>query len=217
MKKPIIVLTILGTLFATNIYLKYHNLSVPKPVTTQQNQLQLGDDYQKEQSRLEYLKKLNNPEYVQGTLRKTGKLTVLEGDYKYKSVVTDKGFMDLTLKEMTLDLYYEYGLGINLEYIKVKNILNKTIVIQIPKNRLQLMYIQMNSQNSKIVDGKKMILVSQFKPSDIELLIENSQQDVVNRIGADSKVFNEAMSNLKSELEGLILKMGYDKVLFEIV
>ena len=129
MKKPIIALTILGALFATNIYCKYHNLSIPKPIPIEQ--VQLGDDYQKEQSRLEYLKKLNNPEYVQGTLRKTGKLTVLEGDYKYKSVITDKGFMDLTLREMTLDLYYEYGIGINLEYIKVKSILNKTIVIWI--------------------------------------------------------------------------------------
>ena len=72
----------------------------------------------------------------------------------------------------------------------------------------------MNSENSHVIDGKKMILVSQFRPSDVELLIENSQQDVVNRIGADSKVFNEAMSNLKSELEGLVLKLGYEKIVF---
>ena len=44
MKKYIIILTI-GALFATNIYLKYHNLSVPKPIPTEQTQINLENDY----------------------------------------------------------------------------------------------------------------------------------------------------------------------------
>ena len=47
--------------------------------------------------------------------------------------------------------------------------------------------------------------------------IKQSQVNVVNRIGADPKLFGSAMVNLKSELEGLIVALGYEKVEFEII
>jgi len=65
MKKPIIALTILGALFSTNIYLKYHNLSVPKPITTTQSQLGDSKSQQKYIDRANELKKLQNPTIIQ--------------------------------------------------------------------------------------------------------------------------------------------------------
>lgn len=59
-----------------------------------------------------------------------------------------------------------------------------------------------------------MWLVSQFKPSDVEILIEQSQQNVVNKIGADKDVFNKAYINLKGEIEKLVKFLGYEKVIF---
>jgi len=219
MKKPIIV-AILGTLFATNIYFKYHNLSVPKPITTEQMQSQLGDDYyQKEIDReLELKKKMQNPTIIRNQIRKVGKLTSLEGQYKYQSKIIDKGFMDLTLREITLDFVYNFGMGIDLQYITVYKVENKTVYIKIPKNRIQLHYIELNSQDSRIIEGKKMILVNQFSPSDTEMLMEQSQQNVVNMIGSDEELFNDAMINLQEQLKKLVLGLGYyENVEFEII
>jgi len=206
---------LIGTLVVAGSYYYTHTPNQPTITKTQQNQLR---DVKAEQDRLEHLKKLSNPEYVQGALRKVGKLTTLESSYKYSTNIKENGLYGyVTLREMTLDLGYEFGIGIDLQYIRVRTVLDKIIVIQIPKKQLQLSYIQMNTQNSKIIDGKKMILVSDFKPSEVEAIIEQSQQNVVNRIGSDDKLFDSAMENLKSELEKLILNLGYNKVMFEII
>ena len=218
MKKYVVILT-LGALFATNIYFKYHNLSIPKPITTEQMQINLGDDYyQKEIDReLELKKKMQDPTIIRNQIRKVGKLTSLEGKYKYQSKITDKGIMDLTLREITLDFVYNFGMGMNLQYITVLKVENKTVYIKIPKNRVQLHYIELN-QDSRIIEGKKMILVNQFSPSDTEILIEQSQQNVVNMIGADNELFNNTMINLQEQLEKLVLSLGYyETVEFEIV
>jgi len=218
-KKYVIILT-LGTLFATNIYFKYHNLSVPKPITTEQVQINLGnDDYQKIIDReAELKKKMQDPTIIRNQIRKAGKLTSLEGQYKYQSKIIDKGIMDLTLREITLDFTYNFAMGMDLQYITVSKVENKIVYIKIPKNRIQLQYIELNSQDSRIIEGKKMILVNQFSPSDTEVLMEQSQQNVVNMIGADKELFNDAMINLQEQLKKLVLSLGYyERVVFEIV
>ena len=220
MRKSTIIVAILGTLFATNIYLKTHHLSVPKPIATEQTQINLGDDYyQKEIDReLELKKKMQNPTIIRNQIRKVGKLTSLEGQYKYQSKIIDKGFMDLTLREITLDFTYNFGMGMDLQYITIYKVENKTVYIKIPKNRVQLQYIELNSQDSRIIEGKKMILVNQFSPSDTEILMKQSQQKVVNMIGTDKELFSDAMINLQEQLEKLVLSLGYyERVVFEIV
>ena len=102
-----------------------------------------------------------------------------------------------------------------MEYINVYKVDGTTVFVKIPRNRMQLQYIQMNP-DSKIIDGKKMLLVSQFKPSDVEVLIEQSQQNVVNKIGVDAKIFDSALYNLQDELEKLIKGLGYyETVIFD--
>ena len=210
MKKFTFLLVVI-TLFVANIYFKANDLSIPTNVKTEQSQL---GDYQKEIDRAKELKLLQDPTIIQNNIRKIGKLTSLEGQYKYFSQITDKGFLNLTLREMTLDFTYSFGIGMSMEYIKINKIEGKTVYIHIPKNRMQLQYIQM-SPDSRIVGDKKMFLVSQFKPSDVEVLIEQSQQNVVNTIGADKEIFNKALENLQDELKKLIISMGYEMVVFE--
>jgi len=160
---------LVATLITAGIY--YTNHSIPVQLITKIEQTQLRD-YKAEQARLEYLKKLSNPEYVQGALRKVGKLTTLEGSYKYSTNIKENGLYGyLTLREMTLDLDYDYGICMDLQYIRVRTVLDKIIVIQIPKEKLQLQYIQMNTQNSKIFDGKKFIFADQFPPSEVQAVI----------------------------------------------
>ena len=212
--KKYIILLIVGALIATH-YSKVNDLSASansKNVQIQQNQL---GEYQKEKERAEELKKLQDPTIIRDKINKVGKLTSLEGNYKYWSKITDKGLFDLTLREITLDFSFKFGIGISMEYINVYKVEGTTVFVKIPRNRMQLQYIQMNP-DSKIIDGKKMLLVSQFKPSDVEVLIEQSQQNVVNKIGVDSKLFDSALYNLQDELEKLIKGLGYyETVIFD--
>jgi len=218
MKKPtIIALTILGTLFATNIYMKYHNLSIPKPIPVEQVQLR---DYQKDIERTAELKKMQDPTLIQNELRKVGEITSLKGKYNYFSKITnkDKFFDKFTLREITLDFEYNFGIGINsLEYIKVLKIEDGKVYISIPKNRVQLLYIEQNTQNSKITDGNTMFLFDQFSPSDTQILSMQAQQNVVNTIGKDRKLFDDAMINLQEDIEGLVLGLGHEQVVFNII
>jgi len=212
--KKYIILLIVGALIATH-YSKVNDLSASansKNVQIQQNQL---GEYQKEKDREEELRKLQDPTIIRDKINKVGKLTSLEGNYKYWSKITDKGLFDLTLREITLDFSFKFGIGISMEYINVYKVDGTTVFVKIPRNRMQLQYIQMNP-DSKIIDGKKMLLVSQFKPSDVEVLIEQSQQNVVNKIGVDSKLFDSALYNLQDELEKLIKGLGhYETVIFD--
>jgi len=214
MKKFIFFLVVI-TLFATIISNKSLVLNAPINVKTEQSQL---GDYQKEIDRANELKKkMENPVIVQTALRKVRKITTLEGNYRYGSVITDKGFMDLTLREMTLDLKFKFGIGMDLEHVKVMKVEGTTVFLKIPKNWVQLQYIQLNP-DSKIINGKKMILVSQFNPSDVETLIEQSQQKVVNSIGANKNLFDTANINLQNELEKLVLSLGYyQQVIFDVI
>ena len=217
MKKPIIALTILGTLFATNIYFKYHNFSIPKPIPVEQVQLR---DYQKNIDRANELNKLQDPIIIQNEFKKSRKVISLEGSYKYLSKISnkDKIFDKFTLREITLDFEYNYGIGINsLEYLKVNKIENEKVYINIPKNRIQLIYIEQNMQNSKIIDENNMFLFDQFNPSDTQILSAQAQQNVVNAIGKDKKLFDNAMVNLQEDIEGLILVLGYEKVVFNVI
>jgi len=217
MKKPIIALAILGALFATNIYCKYHNFSIPKPISNEQLQLR---DFTKEQNRTAELKKMQNPTIIQNELRKVGEITSLKGKYNYFSKITnkDKFFDKFILREITLNFEYNFGIGINsLEYIKVLKIEDGKVYINIPKNRIQLIYIEQNMQNSRIIDGNTMFLFDQFSPSDTQILSAQAQQNVVNAIGKDKKLFDDAMINLQEVIEELILVLGYEQVVFNVI
>ena len=215
--KKFTIFLVVGALFATNIYMKYHNLSIPKPIPTEQVQLR---DFTKEQNRIAELNKMQDPTIIQNEIRKVGEITSLKGKYKYLSKISnkDKFFDKFTLREITLDFEYNYGIGINsLEYLKVSKIENGIIYINIPKNRIQLIYIEQNMQNSKITDDNTMFLFDQFSPSDTQILSAQAQQNVVNAIGKDKKLFDDAMINLQENIEGLVLGLGYEQVVFNVV
>jgi len=215
--KKFTILLVATALITTNIYLKYHNLSIPKVTPIEQVQLR---DFTKEQNRIAELKKMQDPTIIQNEIRKVGEITSLKGKYKYLSKISnkDKIFDKFTLREITLDFEYNYGIGVNsLEYIKVLNIEDGKVYISIPKNRIQLIYIEQNMQNSKIIDGNTMFMFDQFSPSDTQILSAQAQQNVVNAIGKDDKLFNTAMINLQEVVEGLILNLGYKKVVFYVI
>ena len=218
--KKLTILLVATTLITANIYLKYHNLSVQKPITMEQSQLGDYKSQQKQINRANELRKLQNPTIIQNEFKKSGKVISLEGKYKYLSKITnkDKIFDKFTLREITLDFEYNFGIGINsLEYIKVFKIEDGKVYINIPKNRIQLLYIEQNMQNSRIINGDTMFMFDQFSPSDTQILSAQAQQNVVNVIGKDKKLFDDAMVNLQEDIEGLVISLEYERVVFSVV
>ena len=218
--KKLTILLVATTIITANIYLKYNDLAVPKPIAMEQSQLGDSKSQQKQIDRANELKKLQNPNIIQNELRKVGEITSLKGKYKYLSKISnkDKIFDKFTLREITLDFEYNYGIGIgSLDYLKVSKIENGIAYISIPKNRIQLIYIEQNTQNSRIINENNMFLFDQFSPSDTQILSTQAQQNVVNAIGKDNKLFNTAMINLQEDIEGLVLRLGYEKVIFSVI
>lgn len=211
--KKITIIIILVALFATNIYFKVNGFSVPK-VTTKVEQADLKE-YQKQKDKTAELKsKLQDPTIILNEFKKVGKVISFEGKANYYKVVNDKLFNKFTLREITIDFKYTYGIGISsLEYLKVNKIEGETLFISIPKNRVQLLYIQQNP-DSKIIDGDKMFFVDNLKSSETQEISTIVQQNVVNKIGADKKSFSEANANLREFVKELVLKFGYKQVFF---
>jgi len=215
--KKFTILLVVGALFTANIYMKYHNLSVPKPIPTEQVQLR---DYQKDIERTAELKKMQDPTIIQNEIRKVGEITSLKSKYNYFSKITnkDKFFDKITLREITLNFEYNFGIGVSsLEYIKVTKIENGKVYISIPKNRIQLIYIEQNMQNSRIINEDNMFMFDQFSPSDTQILSAQAQKNVVNAIGKDKKLFNDAMVNLQEVVEVLVISLGYEQVVFNVI
>ena len=62
-----------------------------------------------------------------------------------------------------------------------------------------------------------MLMFDQYSPSDTQILSAQAQQNVVNAIGKDKKLFDTAMINLQEDIEGLVLGLGYEQVVFDII
>lgn len=206
----LIILLSLGLLYKYNISL------TPKQTITKEEQVILKE-VKVDQERIEYLKKLQNPLYIEGSLKQVGKLITLEGDYQYSDIIKESGIMDVTLREIILDMNYTYGLGIDLQYIRVSKVIDDTVIIQIPKDKIQLLYVQLDTNKSKIILGKKMFLFNQFQPDDVEVIIEQSQLKVANLICNDKRLHDLAMISLKAGLERRIGELGYKQIIFEEV
>ena len=215
--KKFTILLVVGALITANIYCKLNDLSVPKPISTEQLQLR---DFTKEQNRTAELKKMQDPTIIQNEIRKVGEITSLKSKYNYFSKITnkDKFFDKITLREITLNFEYNFGIGVSsLEYIKVTKIENGKVYISIPKNRIQLIYIEQNMQNSRIINEDNMFMFDQFSPSDTQILSAQAQKNVVNAIGKDKKLFNDAMVNLQEVVEVLVISLGYEQVVFNVI
>lgn len=214
--KKYIFISILLIYVAILFFSEAKNLSVPQVTRVEQAKI---NDYQESIDRENELKRMmEDPTIIRSELKKTGAIISLKGSDRFYKKITDKDkiFNKFTLREITIDFNYTYGIGIsNLDYLKIMKIEGTTVYINIPKSRIQLLYIQQNS-DSKIIDGDKMFLVKHFSPSDTQTISTIVQEIMANRIGTNKDLFETAMINLQDELEKSILNMGYyQNVIFE--
>lgn len=217
MKTKIILLAII--IIMLSYYFKFGNQSKansPPTVSANQEQFQLADvDNEKIKKRQEELKHLQNPQFIEQNLKQVGKLIIFESQYHYTDNPTEKGIFGITLRQIHIDFLYRFGLGIDLEDVEVTQIVSgKIVYIKIPENKIKLQFIEMINDQSTLSDGKKFFLVKQFKPSETDMIINQCQQNVVNKIGFNQSYFELAEKNLESELNKLVLKMGYSQAIF---
>lgn len=214
MRKRTILLIII--IIGLSYYIKFSIQSAKaNPPTITQNTSTQVVDFEKIQKRQDELKKLQNPRLIENSLKQVGKLTTLEGQYNYISDPVEKGIFNIILRQIHIDFLYRWGIGINLENVKVIQIVSGRIVyIKIPKNKIQLQYIEMVNDQSSVTNGKKFFLASQFKPSETDIIINQCQANVANKIGSTQSYFELAEKNLENELDKFIKSLGYSQVIF---
>jgi hypothetical protein len=188
----------------------------PKTVDSKINELQdLIDknksDEQVEQIRKLKLQQLQNPEIINKELTKVGKLLVYQGTTEYSDIIKESNFWGS--KTLDLHLYYNFGISIELQKIIVDRFYDKTVVLNIPKQELQLEYIEMDTTKSK-VNGEKKWFNSNYKPDEVDMILVNAQEKTRNTIINDKDSFDTAADNLKAYLKDFVLKLGYDDVIF---
>jgi len=168
-------------------------------------------EQEKEQRRLELLK-LQNPEIINQQLRKTDKTICYEGTQKYSDLIIDKKWYGY--KDLNIELYYDYGIGIDNSKLIVKDFYDDKVVIQIPKNQVKLVYISLNAAKSKI-DGDNSILIEGYSPEDVKVVLETADSKTKLNINNDKNTYDVAFSNLKDNIKKKVLSLGYSDVVFE--
>lgn len=166
---------------------------------------------QEEKEKQEKITALQNPEIIEKELSKVGKLITYEGKINYNNEIVHKGF--LNSRKLTFKLTYKFGIAIDLNNVIIDDYIEDTVVLKIPRDGLVLEYIQMLPEES-YVNGEKSWLAKYFKPEEVKVLLDEAQNTTVENINSTDEIFAKADESLRENLERLILKLGYKKIIF---
>jgi hypothetical protein len=166
---------------------------------------------QEEKAKRDKIEALQNPEIIEKELEKVGKLITYQGKIYYDDEVIHKGFF--SSRKLSLKLLYKFGIAINLNNVIIDEFIDDTVVLRIPNDSLVLEYIQMIPEES-YVNGEKSLLAKYFKPEEIKVLLDEAQNTTVDRVNNTDAIFEKAEESLRENLEKLVLKLGYKKVIF---
>lgn len=177
-------------------------------------QLQLDkykEQEQKEKVRALELQVLQDPQIVINELNKVSKLIVYEGQSDYEDYIVESNFWGS--RTINLNLQYNFGISIELNKINVKEIYQKTVVLNIPKQEFKIEYVELDNKSK--LESNKEWFIAQYKPEDIKIIFNQANDKVRWKILNDKSIFDMASESLKSNLRELILKLGYEEVKFE--
>jgi len=214
-----LVIAFLLMMFAVGLYISYQNNHKTNTVDSTQDtrlselQTELDKYKQKEQNdkirKLELLK-LQKPEIILNRLEQVGKLIVYEGTYIYSECVRENNWY--SNKDITLELKYNFGIGIDLGKITMDQFIDDKVVLNLPVKDIIVQYIELDN-SSKIVSNKT-FLATQYKPEEVKLLLDDAHDKVKESINNNKNIFDAGIGSLKVDLTNLIVKLGYSEVLF---
>jgi hypothetical protein len=166
---------------------------------------------QEEKAKQDKIEALQNPEIIEKELEKVGRLITYQGKIFYDNTVIHKGF--LSSRKLTLKLLYKFGIAIDLNNIEIVEYIEDTVILKIPSDNLVLEYIQTLPEDS-IINGERSILAKYFTPEEIKVILDEAQNTTIERINNTDEMFVKAEESLRENLEKVILRLGYNKVIF---
>jgi len=195
------------------VYQEIHNRVTENQTDTLEDQLSeiKQQQQEKEERRLELLK-LQNPEIIYDQLQKTDTRICCKGTTKYSDVILNNKWYGH--KELDVELYYDFGIGIESDSIIVKEFYEDTVVIQIPKSEMKLLYISLNTDSSNLISNKS-AWVGNYSPEDVKEILKESQNKVTDNINNNKEFYDEAMVSAKTNIEKEIINLGFKDVIFE--
>jgi hypothetical protein len=166
---------------------------------------------QEEKAKKDKIEALQNPEIIEKELEKVGKLICYEGKIYYNDKVIHKKL--LSSRKLSLKLLYKFGIAIDLNNVIIDEFIDDTVVLRIPDDSLVLEYIQMIPEES-YVNGEKSLLAKYFKPEEVKVLLDEAQNTTIDRVNNTDAIFEKAEESLRENLQKLVLRLGYNKVIF---
>ena len=218
-KFKVLIVLFLIAFVGTCLYNVNHKI-IAKPETSvvdnRIDEIQAEIDKYKEKEQEEKLRRLRlqqlqNPEIIQGEFQKVGLLITYKGKMTYSDIIRESKWYGK--KELHIELKYNIGIGIDLNKIVIDKFVDDVVVIKIPKKELKLQYVELNSGESQI-NGERTLFQKQYKPEDIETVIENAQGEVIDKINNSNDMFVKSMESLQEVIKELVLKLGYSDVIF---
>jgi hypothetical protein len=229
-KKWAIRLLILSIIFGgIYIYISYNtniknNENVDK---TKENQATLIDNlvtrlglYKKQESeekiRQTELQQLQDPTLIKGECKRKGELLVYEGVMSYVDLIKEDTMF--TTKSLSLNLKYNFGIVFDLRKIQIDGFHGKTVFINIPQDELVLMYVElMTDTPNTSVKSDVSLFASQYSPEEMKSILDNASISTRKNINMNKDIFQEAKYGLEDILKDLILKLKYEKVVFQYI
>jgi hypothetical protein len=204
--------------FSVSGYLLYkHYHPTPKDKDNQLVVLQtkvdeLTQKQQEEKAKRIKLQALQDPEIITDKLQKVSKLLVYKGVISYNDLLKESTFWGS--KSIQLKLKYNYGISYELKNVVVDSFYDDKVVIKLSKNELKLEYVEVDKESK--IDSNKEWFSNEYTPQDTEIILEQSQESVRQKIENDRGIYDKAFESLKESIKDIVLKLGYKDVIFDV-
>lgn len=196
MKKLLLVmLLLLGTFFGGKYY-------------------QFKETNKKDEIRKIQLEALQNPEIISTKFKEISELLVYEGEYKISDLLKEENWY--SSKSLNIEMYFNYGISIDLQKVEVSKIIEKTVILKIPKNELKIKYVELNTTKQKM-NSEVSFFAKQYSPEEVTIITNSLREKARTAINNDKAIFNKSIESLKKSLKNIILKLNYKNIIYEEV
>ena len=73
---------------------------------------------------------------------------------------------------------------------------------------MKLEYLELLTDSSIL--GSSSVLATQFKPIEVNLMLNNAYNKTTTQVNGDKDIFNKAIVSLKDVIGSLTIKLGYE-------
>lgn len=141
-------------------------------------------------------------------LKQTGNLICYEGEYSY--TYFDEESRWYGSKNISANLVYKFGLGIDFSTINIE-VDNNKVIVDIPRDKIKISYIELENKDSTLRYFNS-IFMEKYDINDIQ---RKCREAVENDILKEKAYFDEAVSSIKERVKSIAEKFGYGEIKFK--